>query len=234
LGLSNLEEAVSLREAGITAPLLLLGERQESELPWCLAHDLTVCVNELSTVRQLARISAAMDKPAAVHLKINTGMNRYGVRWDGALALVEKILAEKSLRLEGAMTHFAQSDETDKTFAHLQMARFDEVMDGLRRAGLSLPLQHLCNSGGFLDLPPAHRDMVRVGLLMHGVFPSAVCRRLPGIAPVMSVKARIAAIQTLQPGEVVGYGMRYTATGARRIAGCGTRGGRSFTDNVRR
>jgi len=79
-------------------------------------------------------------------------------------------------------------------------------------------LRHCCNSGGFLDLPQAHLDMVRTGILMHGVFPSTVCRRIPGIEPVMSVKARIAAIQTLRPGEVVGYGMRYTASSQRRIA----------------
>jgi len=116
------------------------------------------------------------------------------------------------------MTHFAQSDEADKSFALLQIERFDQVMGAWQRAGGRALCQHLCNSGGFLDLPRAHRDMVRVGLLLYGIFPSAVCRRIPGIQPVMSVKARIAAIQPLQPGEVVGYGMRYTAPGPRRIA----------------
>ena len=122
------------------------------------------------------------------------------------------------MRLEGAMTHFAQSDEADKTFALLQIARFDEVMGAWQRAGRPLPCQHLCNSGGFLDLPQAHRDMVRVGILLYGVFPSTVCRRIAGIQPVMSVKARIAAIQRLKPGEVAGYGMRYAAPSPRRLA----------------
>ena len=217
-GLSTLEEAMTLRDAGITAPLLLLGERQEPELPWCVEHDLTVCVNQLHTVRQLARAAAAAGKCVPVHLKIQTGMSRYGVRWDEAQPLLELIAAQKSLRLEGAMTHFAQSDEADKSFALLQIARFDEVMSAWQRAGAPLPCQHLCNSGGFLDLPRAHRDMVRVGILLYGIFPSSVCRRIPGIQPVMSVKARIAAIQHLHPGEVVGYGMRYTAPAPRRIA----------------
>src|SRR5262249_40765019 len=147
-----------------------------------------------------------------------TGMSRYGVRWDEALPLVEQICSEKSLLLEGGMTHFAQSDETDKTFANLQISRFDEVMRSIAGNGIDVKSQHLCNSGGFLDLPHAHRDMVRVGILMYGVFPSTVCRRIAGIEPVMSVKARIAAIQRLKPSEVVGYGMRYTATSERRIA----------------
>jgi len=217
-GLSTLEEATTLRDAGITAPLLLLGERQEAELPWCVERDLTVCVNEPHTVRKLARIAAAHGKRVPVHLKIHTGMSRYGARWDEALPLIELICAEKSLRLEGVMSHFAQSDEMDKSFALLQMSRFDHVLRGMAERGVAVKYRHLCNSGGFLDLPQAHRDMVRVGILMYGIFPSSVCRRIPGIQPVMSVKARIAAIQHLQPGEVVGYGMRFTAPSPRRIA----------------
>ena len=217
-GLSTLEEAVALRDAGITAPLLLLGERQEAELPWCVEHNLTVCVNEPHTVRKLAHAAADANKCVPVHLKIHTGMSRFGVRWDEALPLIEQIGAEKSLRLEGVMTHFAQSDETDKTFANLQFSRFNEVLQGMAARGISVKLRHTCNSGGFLDLPHAHLDMVRVGILMYGVFPSPVCRRIPGIEPVMSVKARIAAIQKLKPGEVVGYGMRYAAPSERRIA----------------
>jgi len=218
VGVSTLEEAMALRDAGITAPVLLLGERQESELPWCVAHDLTVCVNEPNTVRALARVAAAAGKRVPVHVKIHSGMSRYGVRWTEALALIESICSEKSLMLEGAMTHFAQSDELDKTFANLQISRFDEVMAGLAEKGIRIKCQHLCNSGGFLDLPHAHRDMVRTGILMFGIFPSSVCRRIPGIEPVMSVKAKIAAIQKLDPGEVVGYGMRFKATSPRRIA----------------
>jgi alanine racemase len=218
LGLSTLEEAMTLREAGITAPLLLLGERQEIELPWCVEHDLTVCVNESHTVRQLARIATAHGKRVPVHLKIHTGMSRYGVRWDEALPLIEQIITEKSLWLEGVMTHFAQSDESDKSFANLQFSRFNEVLNAMAQRHLSVKLRHTCNSGGFLDLPHAHLDMVRTGILMYGVFPSSVCRRIPGIAPVMSVKARIAAIQKIKPGEVVGYGMRYTAPSERRVA----------------
>jgi len=218
LGLSTLEEATHLRDAGITAPLLLLGERQEAELEWCVAHNLTVCVNEPHNVRALARLAASFEKRVPVHLKINTGMSRYGVRWDEAQPILEQIVAEKSLRLEGVMTHFAQSDEADKTFAQLQLARFEDVLRLLEQAGIPVQLRHCCNSGGFLDLPQAHLDMVRTGILMYGVFPSMVCRKIAGIEPVMSVKARIAAIQTLKPGEVVGYGMRYTAATRRRIA----------------
>jgi len=217
-GLSTLEEAMCLRDDGITAPLVLLGERQAPELEWCVAHDLTVCVNEPGNVRALAKIAADFNKRVPIHLKIHTGMSRYGVRWDEALPLVEMILAEKSLELEGVMTHFAQSDETDKTFANLQFSRFNEVLTALQQKKVQVKLRHSCNSGGYLDLPHAHLDMVRPGILIYGVFPSQVCRQIPGIEPVMSVKAKVAGIQKLKPGEVVGYGMRYKASAERRIA----------------
>lgn len=218
LGVATLEEAMALRQAGLTARILLLGERQDAELPWCVRHDLTVCVNHAHTVRRLGRVAAQFGRRVPVHVKLQTGMTRYGVRWDEAWPLFEALAGEPFLWLEGVMTHFAQSDEADKTFALLQLARFDQVMAALTHRGWQVPLQHLCNSGGFLDLPQAHRNMVRVGILMYGLFPSLVCRRLEGILPVMSVKARVAALQKLLPGEHVGYGMRYTATTQRRIA----------------
>ncbi len=183
-----------------------------------MAHDLTCCVSEARSVATLGQLAAGAGKRIPVHLKINTGMNRYGVRWDEAASLAALIGSTPSLFLEGALSHFAQSDEADKTFALAQLARFQEALRAIAGLGLEVPLRHLCNSGGFLDLPQAHFNLVRLGILPLGVFPSAVCRRIPGIEPVMTVKARIAAVQQLRPGESVGYGMRYTACDCRRIA----------------
>jgi alanine racemase len=218
LALGTLEEAMSLRDRGMRCRMLLLGDRPENELSWCVDYDLTCCVSEAGTVRKLGELAARAGKRVPVHLKVNTGMNRYGVHWREATALAEVIGSTRSLLLEGAMTHFAQSDEADKTFALLQLARFKTVLDTMAKMGLNPKLRHACNSGGFLDLPPAHFEMVRLGLLPLGVFPSSVCRRLPGIEPVMTVKARIAAVQELEPGDSVGYGMHYTAVSRRRLA----------------
>jgi alanine racemase len=144
---------------------------------------------------------------------------------DQARPLLEEILSRESLLLEGVLSHFAQSDEADKTFASLQLSRFNQVLRLLEDMALDVPLRHVCNSGGFLDLPQAHFDMVRLGILPLGVYPSSVCRRIAGIEPVLTVKARIAAIQKLEAGDVVGYGMRYTAAASRRIgdSACGLR-----------
>src|SRR5438477_4055473 len=218
LGVATLGEAIALREDGIRAPILLLGDRQELELPWCIAHNLTCCVSEPHIVRKLGVRAGLAGKRVPIHLKVNTGMNRYGVHWDRAENLLEFIDSTSSLTLEGVLSHFSQSDEADKTFALMQWQRFREVLARMDQRGLRVKFRHLCNSGGLLDLPSAHFDMVRLGILLLGVYPSSVCRRIPGIAPIMTVKARLAAIQKIEPGDAVGYGMRYTATASRRIA----------------
>jgi alanine racemase len=218
LALGTLDEAMALRQRGIMSPMLLLGERQEAELPWCIEHRLTCCVNDRRGVEKLGEAAARMDRRVPVHLKVNTGMNRYGVRWTEAAELAELICATKSLALEGVLSHFSMSDEKDKTFALLQLKRFNEALAQMEARGARVKYRHLCNSGGFLDLPQAHFDMVRIGMLQYGVYPSKVCRRIAGLEPVMTVKARIAGIQMLEKGDLVGYGMRYEAPGPRRIA----------------
>jgi alanine racemase len=218
LAVGSIEHGVSLREHGIDGPILILGQRHEAELPWCVRHDLTCAVQDGPTVQALAKAAARAGKRVPVHLKLNTGMNRYGVRWTEALPLVERILAEKSLELEGVFSHFAMSDEADKSFALLQLERFQIALAELEAKGVRVKYRHLCNSGGLLDLPQAHFDMVRLGLLPLGVYPSQVCRRLPGIEPVMTVKARLVATQEIGSGETVGYGLRYQAPSRRRIA----------------
>ena len=218
LAVGSPDEAVTLREQGIKSPILLFGERSEAELPLCLEYDLACCANDKQTASHLARLAAKKGKPACVHVKVDTGMSRYGVRWTEAVSLIEFISSLKSLTLEGVMSHFSMSDELDKSFAVSQCERFNEVLSGMRAKGIRVEYRHLCNSGGFLDLPQAHLDMVRLGILPLGVYPSQVCRRIPGIEPVMTVKAKIAAIKTIQIGDKVGYGMHYQAHSPRRVA----------------
>ena len=218
LATATLDEALALRAGGIRAPLLLFGARPEAELPWCLEYDLACCVGDLVTARRLAELATARGKRAVVHLEFDTGMSRYGVRWTAAAPLLAQLASLPTLELAGVMTHFAMSDEADKTFAREQLARFNQALAAWPGAPASPPLRHLCNSGGFLDLPEAHGDMVRLGILPLGVYPSAVCRRLPGLAPAMSVHAAVAIVRELLPGDTVGYGMRYQATTRRRLA----------------
>lgn len=218
LGVTTVDEGAELRSAGITAPILLLGERSPDELPACLEQDLTLSVGDDHVLERLARLAQRRSRPVSIHFKVDTGMSRYGVRWDRAAAAIQTAASLPGIRVEGVMSHFAMSDETDKTFALRQLARFEEVLAGWPAAGGPMPLRHLCNTGGFLDLPQAWFDMVRLGILPLGVYPSQVCRRLPGLRPVMAVKARIVTVRMLEPGDSYGYGMRYQAATRRRIA----------------
>jgi alanine racemase len=218
VAVSTLHEAMILRDAGFAASIMMLGERHGSELPWCVQHNLATCINDITTAEALSKAAVRAHKRVPVHVKIDTGMARYGVRWDSAMPLLEFIANEKSLLLEGVMSHFSQSDEQDKGYAKLQHGRFLGVLEAMETARLPVHYRHLCNSGGYLDLPQAHHDMVRIGILPLGVFPSQVCRRIKGVRPVMTVKARVSGVRTLQPGECVGYGMHYRAKESRRMA----------------
>ena len=214
---STLDEALELRESDPSYTILLLGERPCDELPWCVQDDIQCCVNRMETVSELERLAGRFDKAPKVHVKVDTGMSRYGVRWTEALPLIQAIARSHQISLEGIMSHFAMSDETDKTFAHLQLNRFQEVLNQIESQGLRAVYRHICNSGGFLDLPQAHFDMVRIGLLALGVYPSKVCRRIPTLRPVMQAKSRIASIQNISVGDNVGYGLRFTASAPCRI-----------------
>jgi alanine racemase len=218
LAVATIAEGLELRDANLQAPILVFGERTEEELEYCLAHRLTCFVNDEAQARRLDRLARTHDQKISVHVEIDTGLSRHGVRWNKAEALVQALVSFPNLRIEGLMTHFAMSDELDKTFANEQLRRFHEALDDLHQRGVHVPVRHACNTGGYLDLPHAHFEMVRLGILPLGVYPSQVCRRLAGLAPILQVKARLAALQHLAAGDHVGYGMRYTAESARTIA----------------
>lgn len=217
LAVFTLGEAAELRDAGIRSTILLLGERLPEELPDVLDLDLQPCVGRIEIAGQLARLAEERGRPVSLHVKINTGMNRYGFSWRTTPEWGRHLACLPRLDFAGVLSHFAQSDERDKTFARTQLARFQQSLADLRAAGVNPRLVHHCNSGGFLNLPESHFDVVRIGLLAQGVFPSSVCRQIPGLRPVLTVKARIVAIQTLEPGDTVGYGMRWRAERCSRI-----------------
>lgn len=226
LAVATLEEAIELQEAKIRAPIMIFGERPEEELKECVRHDFTFFVNDVSQTQRVNQLCRQLEKRATVHLEIDTGVSRYGARWTETWPVLDAILSCEMIQLEGVMTHFAMSDEVDKTFANEQLRRFKEVVGEStstisvtsKNEKLAGKILHTCNTGGFLDLPHAHLDMVRMGILLLGVYPSKVCRRIEGLAPIMSVKTKIAAIKNIEVGDTVGYGMRYRAESPRRIA----------------
>lgn len=218
LAVANLDEAAELRQAGISASILVFGERTAEEFQACLDLELSCFVNEVGRAKELGRLARQRGRQAPVQVEVDTGLSRYGVRWTEAAEAIVAIAHVEGVRLTGVMSHFAQSDELDKSFALEQLERFQQVLQALQQRGLTVPCRHMCNSGGYLDLPQAHFDQVRLGILPLGVYPSKVCRRVPGLEPVLTVKARVAVIREMQPGDTVGYGMHYRAESRRRIA----------------
>jgi alanine racemase len=211
LVVATIEEALKLRSGGIESDILVMGERTPDDYAVCLQYNLAACVGSHAGLAELKKAIKALGRAVPIHLKVDTGMSRYGFRWSAAGELFRELRNSPEIVVEGIMSHFAMSDELDKTFAHVQLARFNEVLEKARAAGVDAKYLHICNSGGFLDLPEAHFNLVRIGILPLGVYPSKVCRRLDGIAPIMSLKSRIAAVKELEPGDHVGYGMRFTA-----------------------
>ncbi len=235
LAVATLDEALELRPRQARPPLnfrrpslprpnlpiLIFGERPQNELELCIEKKFSIFVNDITQARQVDNMARKRGKRASVHLEIDTGLSRYGMRWTKALPVIEAVLQFDNLQPAGLMTHFAMSDELDKTFAFEQLRRFEEVLQRLhdrKLFGAKSILYHTSNSGGYLDLPQAHYGMVRLGILPLGVYPSKVCRRISGLMPVMSVKTRLAAIKEIEPGDTVGYGMRYRAESPRTIA----------------
>lgn len=217
LAVFTLGEAQELRDAGIAAPILLLGERLPEEVPHVLELDLEPCVGSLELAEAFSLAGQTRGRPVPIHLKVNTGMNRFGFSWRSVDSWGPRLGSSPGLEFRGALSHFAQSDELDKSFALTQSQRFEGVLDQLSAQGIRPRWIHHCNSGGVLDLPDAHFNRVRVGLLAQGVYPSEVCRRLDGILPVLSLRARLTAIQELETGDTVGYGMRWRAERPGRI-----------------
>lgn len=232
LGVARLGEALALREAGIDAPILVFGHTPPSETPTLLAHDLAATVWDYPTAVDFSDAAAAQGETVRLHLKVDTGMGRLGLRpgvprlsvtgkavEGNPVFTVESIARLPGIRLEGVYTHFAAADHADATFAHEQLERFTEFLDHLHFAGIEIPLRHAANSAATIALPASHLDLVRCGIALYGLHPSPDVG--PGrveLRPAMSLKCRIVQVKSVEAGTPVSYGMTYTTPEPTRIA----------------
>lgn len=218
LGVVMLDEAYELRHAGITSPLVNTGAIFPDQAEYVIDLDLEQMVYRLDVARALSHAAKQRNTVAKVHFKIDTGMSRFGVHFSQAVEQIQKVLDLPHVEIVGAFTHFPKSDAVDKSFALLQIERMKQIKHDLRTIGIHIPVWHLANSGGTLDLPAAHFDMVRVGLMNYGYWPSFDVRQPFALQPAMSVKSKIVAIRTIQRGDTVGYGRKFMAEQEERIA----------------
>ena len=218
LAVASVNEAISLREAGVRAPILVLGYTPPELAETLLKYDLTVSVYEARSALAFAEAAARVGRPLTVHIKVDTGMHRLGVHPADAPALCAMSSENPNLHLEGIYTHFSTADETDKTYTRKQLRSFNDILEKLVRAGCRPPIAHAANSAATIDLPEAHLDAVRCGILVYGLSPSDEVPAPPEMRPVLSWKARIAQVRTLNAGEPISYGNSWRAPGPRTIA----------------
>jgi len=211
LGVNIVDEGVQLRQAGLTAPILVLGHCPPREAEKTVANHLTPTVTTLETALALASASAERGLVTPVHLKVDTGMGRYGLLPEEVVAFARRVTALPSLALEGLWTHFAIADEADKSFTWQQFRIYQAVVQRLEEDGLVIPLRHVANSAATIDLPETHLDLVRCGLSIYGLYPSRQTSRTVPLRPALALKAHLARVRTLPAGASVGYGRTWIA-----------------------
>lgn len=224
LAVACLDEAIELRRAGVTIPILCLGQTPVELAGDLLEYDVTQTVGDLELGRALSAAAQAAGKELSIHIKLDTGMGRLGFTWrEGSQgATVEEIkalCALPGLRAEGMYTHFAAADE-DVDYTELQGRRFQEARATLEQAGIFLKNYHCASSAAVLNYPWTHMNMVRPGIAMYGHYPdpASEIRGEPRLMPVMTLKARVTSVRTMPVGAKLGYGCTATLTKESRVA----------------
>lgn len=218
LGVALMEEGEQLRQAGIDAPVLVFGGVLPGQSMSFIDNRLDATVGTRDAVESLRKAARALGKRVRVHFKVDTGMGRVGVDWRIAVDFLKQTTAIDELDLIGIYTHFATSDERDKTFCKTQIERFKQVIKKVRENGIHIHLVHAANSGAILDLPDAYFDMVRPGVMMYGYYPSAETSESVPIRPAMTLKTRVLQISEIEAGMGVSYGRKFIAKEKTRIA----------------
>lgn len=213
LGVATIPEGIELREAGIKAPILLLGATNTPEQVRAIAHwhlQPTLCTPKQALV--FSETLAASDRPSIpVHLKIDTGMSRLGLPWQEAANFVQLVKRLPHLQIASLYSHFATADSADPTIMRLQHSRFRGAIGQLRSMGLTPPRLHLANSAATLVDANLHYDLVRVGLATYGLYPAPHLQGTIDLKPVLQVKARVTQVKQLEAGTGVSYGYHYIA-----------------------
>jgi alanine racemase len=207
LGVATVGEGQALRAHGVNAPIVLLGSIDAGEAFVACQAELEITVASgwlLDAVQQAARAIGSAS-PVPVHLKVDTGLRRYGATVSEAIALATRIASDPYLRFAGIFTHFASADEPDEPFTEAQIQLFEQVVYAVREAGVRVPPLHAANSAGILTGRGTHYAIARAGIALYGVAPSGAVPLLPGMRPGIRVESRITRVIDLAPGDTVGY-----------------------------
>ena len=209
-----IEEALSLRESGIRKPVLILSCVDPSRASEVVSENLTVSIADMEMARALSAEASRQGRKAAVHIKVDTGLHRFGIMPEEAVGFVRGLKELEGIYIEGIYTHMASSKSSGEEYARMQIKAFLNVLGDLERQGCRIPLRHMACSAAVVEFPEILLDGVRVGTAFYGI------KKLVGfdIKPVMSLKSRIVYIKKVPAGSCISYGMTYRTNQDTRIA----------------
>mgnify|MGYP002626848659 CR=1 FL=1 len=211
LAVATVDEGLELRRAGFDLPILILGLIPQVAARAVVENDLTQAIADFDLAEKISNAAVRLGKIAKVHLKIETGMGRIGIAPDKAVELAVKISHLPNVELEGLFSHFADADSPDRTFTNHQIEIFKTTADKIRTAGVEIKICHLAESAAILDIPEAHFDMVRAGIITYGLYPSDDVRRTIELKPAMKLVAKIIYLKKISAGVSIGYGREFVA-----------------------
>lgn len=217
LAVADIEEGIELREAGIPGRILIFGALSVSDVSGLFTHDLTPTISSPAAARAVATAAAARGTRLACHLKIDTGLNRLGFRFDNLARTLPDVLAQASLDVEGVFTHYGTADDAEDPLFEMQRQRFDTALATVRELGGAPRFVHAANSAATLRDSRTWADAVRPGLLLYGLVPPPMASTL-ALTPAMRLTSRVVTVKGVRPGERIGYGGRHEAATPMRVA----------------
>lgn len=216
-GVAVLDEALEIRKAFPSVSVMMIGTLPIEAASTLVKEDIICGVSQLEQAVTLSKEGVLQEKTVKIHLKVDTGMGRIGFREEEFKQIVD-CTQLPNLYIEGIYTHFATADHSDLTFAREQLKRFEEIVGKLKTQGIHIPIRHAANSAAILQLPEAHFELVRPGIILYGLPPSRHIGKDVGIEPVLSWKAKVSHIKTISEGETVSYGRTFRAAYPTRVA----------------
>lgn len=217
LGVTRMEEALELRNGGVTAPVLILAPIQPANAAFAVENNLICAIDGLAVAKALSNAATAQSKTAQVHIKIDSGMGRLGVLPDDVTAFFRDVNDFPNLEIAGVFTHFATASEKNLAPAERQLQIFSDVVRAVKSAGLPTGIIHAANSAATLQMPDARFDMVRVGTLLYGQYPATHIAKTLDLRPTWRLKARLCSVREVAAGTRIGYGGEYVTRRKSRI-----------------
>ena len=208
-GVAAYDEGVEVRKLKVSQPILVFAPINQDVLPDVIKYDLSATITSAEQVKILETL--APRKKVKVHFKIDSGMGRLGLEYEEAAEIIKKVSGFKNVIIEGVYSHFASSDEKDKSFTHLQLERFLKVLGELKEMNINYGIAHIANSAAIMEVPESYLDMVRVGISLYGYYPSHEMPETVKIKPVMSIVSSVASVKRIKKGDSVSYNRRFYA-----------------------